>query len=611
MGEQINNIQTMTYFYRLFIIFSLLTATACAKPEIPSHYFGTGEEEEIAAGNGDYTDYSDINGTAITQGNNAVGLVYDSETGQGIEGVPVTDGYSFTLTDRNGVYQMKANRYCRIIYISVPSEYEIPLKENSSIPKFYSTTDFDRKRMNRNDFALKKLAREENDWTLIAMGDPQCYKMADHDRYVNETISDLKKNMTYHLNKGEYQNAYAVTLGDLVSDTPDLFPDMERSMSDLKFNEKGGQRWMPFFQCAGNHDHNARYSSAYEAVNTFIEHFGPVDYSFNRGKVHVVVMDNVIVTENKGTTWKYDGGYTDMQWKWLQEDLSLVEDKEDRMIILVSHIPFRYGVAKDGACVNFDKHYYDVLKALTEFKEAHLMIGHTHYTHNYIHTGYVTKSGLPVYEHVHNAACGAWWSGNLSVAGSPNGYTCYEISGNTMKNWVARGTNMDDNSAQMRVYNGNQTYGEILGLGSDAKDYRFSWTAGGYMNLNSETSQKETFRAGQSQLKDCFIAAIWGDDNLYWKVELEYKGNVYQMQRVKKPIADMCVSAWYRTKLNKSTVTWSKDLQTYWYVSIPGVDPATAKGWTVRATQTIPGSGTKNVYTCTDKLQTDFTGFAH
>ena len=150
-----------------------------------------------------------------------------------------------------------------------------------------------------------------------------------------------------------------------------------------------------------------------------------------------------------------------------------------------------------------------------------------------------------------------------------------------------------------------------MGEGEDAKDYRFSWTAGGYMNLNSETSKKDTFRPGQTLLKDCFVAAIWGDDDRYWKVDMEYQGKTYPMQRVKKPIADMCVSSWFRTQLNKSTTTWAKDLQTYWYVSIPGVDPATAKGWTVIATQTIPGSGTVNTYTCSDKIQTDYTGFAH
>ena len=605
---------TMKTIKRFLFLSCCFAAVCCAKPEIPSHYFDGNDKEEITEeGNGDYTNYTEIEGTAIDQECNAVGLVYDAATKEGIAGVPVSDGYSFAVTDENGVYQMKANRYCRTIYITIPAEYQVPLKEDSSIPLFYSTTDFNRKKMNRNDFALKKLPAVENDWTLVAVGDPQCSSMDQHNRYVNETMADLKKDMSLHLSKGEYTNAYAMTLGDIVSDTPELMPDMEKSMSDLKFTENGTQRWMPFFQCIGNHDHDAHAASAYESVNKYMEHFGPVDYSFNRGKCHIIVMDNTQVKQknSNNTSWMYDGGYSDLQWKWLQEDLKLVQNKEEMMVILVGHIPFRYGVKADGACVSFDKHYYDVLNALTEFKEAHIMIGHTHYTHNYIHGGYVAKGGLPIYEHVLCAACGAWWSSNLSAAGSPNGYTYFEITGATMKNWVARGTGMDDNDAQMRIYNGNDMYGEIVGEGENAKEFIFSWTQGGYMNLNSESSKESTFRPGQAILKDCFVAAIWGDDDRYWKVDFEYAGNTYQMQRVKNPIADMCASAFFRTKLNKSTATWAKDLKTYWYVSIPGVDPATAKGWTVKATQTIPGSNNTNVYTCTDKMQTDFTGFAH
>ena len=63
-----------------------------------------------------------INGTSIESTNTLVGLITDSKTGKGIAGVPVTDGYSFTTTDANGVYQFKANRYCRNVYYTLPSE---------------------------------------------------------------------------------------------------------------------------------------------------------------------------------------------------------------------------------------------------------------------------------------------------------------------------------------------------------------------------------------------------------------------------------------------------------------------------------------------------------
>lgn len=587
-----------TFFLLLIAAGAVLS---CTKPAIPDFYFADDKEEQEAPAVKNV--YTEIAGTAIDVRNNAVGLVSDKESGLGIPGVRVTDGYSFTTTDEHGVYQFVANRYTRNIYITIPAEYEVPMDPETNVPLFYSTDKFDRKQMNRNDFSLKKLTAIEENWTLIAVGDPQCNTVAEHDRYVNETVKDIVTSLGNHQKKGEYPNAYAITLGDIIEDSPFMWPSMKESMSNVKV----GNRYLPFFQCIGNHDHDATYQTPYEASQSYIAQFGPTDYSFDRGKVHVVVMDNVICKENKTTTWRYDGGLTDQQWKWLQEDLELVPDKAEKMIVLVAHIPWRYGVEADGACVSYDRHYADVLNALKPFNEAHLMIGHTHYTHNYIHHNYTTAGGTPIYEHVHCAACGAWWSGNLSAAGSPNGYTYYDIRGAGMHNWVARGTNMDDNDAQMRVYDGNQTYGEIQG----DKDYRFSWTAGGYMNQNSDATRAATFRAGQTILKDCFIAAIWGDDDTNWKVDIEYQGNTYPMQRVRKNLADMCVSAFYRTQLNKSTVTWSKDLTTYWYAKIPGVEPASAKGWTIKACQTIPGSGVKNVYTCSDKLQTDYTGFAH
>ena len=74
-----------------------------------------------------------INGTQISEGMNAVGLVSDASTGQGIPGIPVTDGYSYVVTDANGVYQMAANRYTRNIYLSVPSDYRIPLDPDTHL----------------------------------------------------------------------------------------------------------------------------------------------------------------------------------------------------------------------------------------------------------------------------------------------------------------------------------------------------------------------------------------------------------------------------------------------------------------------------------------------
>ena len=114
------------------------------------------------------------------------------------------------------------------------------------------------------------------------------------------------------------------------------------------------------------------------------------------------------------------------------------------MIVLSGHIPFRAGSTSGGSNVNKDKGYADVLQLLTQFNEAHIFIGHTHYPENYLHTSYRTKNGQPVFEHVHGAACGGWWTSNIGVEGSPNGYSIYEVKGASMHNWVAKGLPSSD-----------------------------------------------------------------------------------------------------------------------------------------------------------------------
>ena len=63
-----------------------------------------------------------INGTKIQEGNNLAGLITDSKTGKGIEGVAVSDGYTITTTDKNGVYQFVGNPLTRVVYYTTPAE---------------------------------------------------------------------------------------------------------------------------------------------------------------------------------------------------------------------------------------------------------------------------------------------------------------------------------------------------------------------------------------------------------------------------------------------------------------------------------------------------------
>ena len=166
-----------------------------------------------------------IAGTTIAATNNAAGQVIDSKTGKGIQGVTVTDGYTCVQTDANGVYQLKQNIMARNIYITVPSAYKIPLKDDTHYPYFYRTLPSQKTTLTRNDFELEPLDKPETQFTMVMIGDPQC-KQTDHVyRYRDETIEDIRSTLGEARKTGKYPNAYAMTLGDIVHDTPNLWED--------------------------------------------------------------------------------------------------------------------------------------------------------------------------------------------------------------------------------------------------------------------------------------------------------------------------------------------------------------------------------------------------
>ena len=539
-----------------------------------------------------------VGGTRIDKKNNLYGVITDSKTGKGIAGVPVTDGYKFTVTDKNGVYQMVADSLCRTVYYTIPAGYKVALAQDSKLPLFYSTASIDLNKKNRNDFTLEPLASEEKNFTFVAVGDPQC--KTDHDvaRFRDETVPDMKNFIAESQREGKYKDVYIMTMGDIVFNAIEQWDPMKDVLSGFTAD---GKEYIPVFNMVGNHDHDADMPDPYSSVSRYVERFGPTDYSFDRGDVHFVVMDNVMPIETNGKSWTYSGGITDTQLKWLKEDLNLVKDKQDKMVFFCTHIPFRGGVENGGASVNRNMNYSEVLQLLTDFHEAHIMVGHTHYPQNWIHENYVTKGGAPIYEHVHGAACGAWWCCNMNPGGAPNGYSLYEIEGNHIANWLAKGTG-EPASFQMRVYDGNQIYGGEDG--SPKGKYRFTWTEGG-------VGGKAKIKAnGDPALKNCFVAAIWNDDDTNWKVELYIDGKkAGDFRRVSSSITDICVSSFFFNRLKKNTKTWvSTTANHYWYVPAPGGDPSKVRNWEVRATQTIPGSGQVNVYTCSS-LHTDYAGF--
>ena len=539
-----------------------------------------------------------INGTELKSSNDLVGLVSDSNTGKGIPDVVVSDGYDCTVTDANGVYQFKSNRLSRLVFISVPSEYRIPTGTAPSVPQIYKYVTPDGSVL-RNDFKLIPLeGGKENSWTFIGIGDPQCATASNASRYADETIPDIKKAMSGR------SNVYAMTLGDIVFDSTNMWPTMKTTMSSVYT----GSWYIPFFQTIGNHDHDSLKPDTaddimddYNATSTFVEYFGPTDYSFNRGDVHIVSMDDIPVTsqssssKSNGKTWGYGKGISSTQLAWLRKDLELVPDKQNKMVFLCCHIPFR-----NASNSNFTN-CQEVVKLLAEFKEAHFMIGHTHYTQNYVYSGVKAKGGLPIYEHIHGSACGAWWTTTSSstTTGEPSGYTIYEIEGAHIKDWTFKGTRRDI-SEQLRVFNGNEVY-------YSAKSYPLNWYTASQKAGSSSITVK-----GNTSLKGCFVATVFNDDDTYWRVEMYSKssgakiGNFIRLANGSS--TNVAMSAFYFNVKSKNSTSYSSTTAShYWYFKPASANPELESDWEVVATHTLPGGEVTHKYTCsTLTTESDF-----
>ena len=548
------------------------------------------------AQNPDDNDPSKINGTKLAEGNDLVGLVFDKSTGKGIPGVVVSDGYDCVATDANGVYQFKSNSLTRLIYYSTPAEYAIETAE-PSVPQFYKAIKPQGARI-RTDFELTPLAGgKETNWTFIGIGDPQCATTSNSTRYSSETIPDIKSTLAGR------SSVYAMTLGDIVFDSTNMWGTMKATMSSVST----GSWHIPFFQTLGNHDHDSLKPDTaddamddYNATSTFVSFFGPTDYSFNRGDVHVVAMDDIIVTSQKassksnGKTWNYSGGFTEKQFAWLKKDLELVPDKENKMVFICCHIPFR------GSTSN---HYMDAAKLLLEFREAHIMIGHTHYTQNYVYnsSNYKAKGGQYLYEHIHGSACGAWWTSSSSstVTGEPNGYTIYDIEGPHIKDWHFKGTKRKAD-LQLRVFDGNEIYYQ-------SKSYPLNW----YTASQTAGSSNITVK-GSTSLKSCFVAQVFNDDDTYWTVDLIRKSTGEKIGSFKrlanKSCTNVACSAYYFNAKNKNSDSYSSITAShYWYYMPASKTPASETDWEVVATQKIPGGDVTHTYKCsTLTVENDF-----
>ena len=394
-------------------------------------------------------------------GDMVCGYVRDTN-GEPIEGVAVSDGFTIVTTDSKGYYELLPSSDTWYIYITIPAEYEIG-KGDVGQPDFYQRYN---PKKYRYDFTLKPLANGKEDvFALFVLGDPQVADGTALARLNDQVVPAIKAHAATWQAKGI--PCYGITLGDLVSNNNDSDRSEWRvPVRDAFHMDKAG---MPVFHVMGNHDNtffnpsNPIYadetSSSFElkAQRDHEEVYGPVNFSFNRGDMHIISMRDILYNRNDDCGAGLRRAFLKEQYQWLKQDLALVS--KDKTVILCVHVQFLDGGGS----------YIDMTRELiNQYKEAHIMSGHSHVIQA------IEAAKQPnIYEHNMGALCGAWWTSYMCGDGSPCGFGVFLADGTTFSDWYHIGYDETSKhrSHQMRLYRGNAITGTQRPNSNKARGY--------------------------------------------------------------------------------------------------------------------------------------------
>lgn len=344
--------------------------------------------------------------------------------GKGLGGVVVSDGISSTRTDGTGNYKLPSSG-ATFIYISTPAGYLT--KVENSVPVFYYKIE---PKTQTYDFELQKNPKDDSRHLVLTQADVQVI-----DQECIETYKKMLPDCAELIKKeSKDKDVFGVDCGDIVGDTPALYPDYIKAVSTLD---------IPVYRAIGNHDMDYYGRSFETSYKTFEKYFGPTYYSFNKGKAHYIVLnDNFFL----GRDYFYMGYIDEKTFRWLEQDLAYVDKSSP--VFIVMHIPsclqekevpfeYNYSVIADQM-VNAPA-FHEMLKPFN----VHILSGHMHYNANLVYSPNLM-------EHITGAVCGTWWRANIGLDGTPRGYGVYEVDGTDVK-WYYKSAGYSKDY-QMRVY---------------------------------------------------------------------------------------------------------------------------------------------------------------
>ncbi len=372
-------------------------------------------------------------------------------------------------TDAEGYYSFTSDlSSADFVRISVPSGYETA--RDGILPTFYAAIDPAEPGTQRFDFDLT--AADNTRHLLLVMAD--VHISGRKPGYPNDSgtvVAELDAKQcrerfvpalaAHAASAPAGYRVYGLNLGDMTHSEywyskNYSFPQYIEAMKDVDF---------PVFHAIGNHDYchkvaddtaDAQYKAAlgptYYSFNLGRIHYivlddmvykgsnaydtriddrqmewlrkdlaatDPAVHSFNLGRIHYIVLDDMVY---KGSN-AYDTRIDDRQMEWLRKDLAAT-DPAVRDVVVAMHVPTVNGLQTDGsykkALGNFDEFY-----ALFADYNLTVMSGHWHHAHSVRISDKASEYILP-------AACGTWWYKLLCNDGTPAAFAACTVNGTSM-----------------------------------------------------------------------------------------------------------------------------------------------------------------------------------
>jgi hypothetical protein len=368
-----------------------------------------------------------------TRGDHASGVVFHDRNRNGardaldfgVRGVAVSNGRDVVLTDWRGRYRIAVGDDA-ILFVIKPGGWATPTDDNG-LPRFYyihkpqgSPTDLAHPGVSptvplpdRIDFPLYR-QREPRSFRAIVLADTQPYSLEQLDLLNRDIIAEL-------IGQGA---AFGLTLGDLVGDDVSLFEPLNASI---------GQIGIPWYNVIGDHDINVDAETDRHSDESFERVYGPPTYAFSYGKVHFIVLDDVVYggpKDEKGRRGPYKAEISERQLEFIDNYLKTVP--RDRLVVLAMHIPF------ESPPLSIDERsaLFGILK---DRPHTLSLAGHAHYQENRF---YGPEEGFdgpqPHHQLIPASTSGSWWLGaddEIGIPhatmrdGAPNGYSIIQFDG--------------------------------------------------------------------------------------------------------------------------------------------------------------------------------------